>query len=145
MINPLVYYVAMTYYVDQSGKIEDTAKSTVLAFSDNSRHGSIMIKASDKRSLQVYYRDLGKPRLFIIQLFSVLLARLIDIYQLYNLKLVIDREYIGQETLITSYVTMLINANKRNQNKSLIMRFGHVGKTSDVLPCIRILLKASRQ
>ena len=60
----------MKIEIDQSGKVEDTAKPTVIAYANgNSR--AILIPASNKRQLQELYRRVGKPRLFIPQVFAL--------------------------------------------------------------------------
>jgi len=59
------------YQIDQSGKIEQTNKVTIVAFS-NDKSGSVMLSASDKRALQEIYRKAGKPRVFPTQVFAAL-------------------------------------------------------------------------
>lgn len=61
----------MSYQIDQSGKIEQTSKVTVIALS-NSKQASIILKAKDKRDLQGIFRQAGKPKVFTIQVFSAL-------------------------------------------------------------------------
>lgn len=55
----------MNIEIDQSGKIENTNKDTVIAFSDDTC-GSILIKAVDKREIQKIFRDIGKSRIFYL-------------------------------------------------------------------------------
>ena len=71
----------MKIYIDQSGKIEDTAKPTVLAFS-NRTSGSIIIRAIEKRKLQNIYRKAGKPKTFIVQVFASMVYLLIKFHKL---------------------------------------------------------------
>lgn len=59
---------ATKYQIDQSGKIEQTNKLTIVAFS-NDKSGSVLLSASDKRVLQEIYRKAGKPRVFPTQTF----------------------------------------------------------------------------
>lgn len=66
----------MRIEIDQSGKIEDTSKDTVIAFSDDS-FGGIIIKARDKREIQKIFRKIGKRKIFIYRLFAILIFLLI--------------------------------------------------------------------
>lgn len=118
----------MAYYIDQSGKIEDTARPTVIAFSDSVSSGSLILPGNDKRFIQRYYRNLGKPRLYVLHTFSVLIVRLISLYRLHKAGIVIDREYTGHEALTISYISFLLK--QRLPTDRLDVRFGHVGKTT---------------
>ena len=66
----------MIIEIDQSGKIENTSKNTVIAFS-NEIFGSILVKAKDKREIQKIFRKIGKPRIFVYRLFAILIFLLI--------------------------------------------------------------------
>ncbi len=61
----------MSFELDQSGKIEDTARATVIDFA-NDHHGAIKIAAAEKRFLLEVYRLLGKPKMFTLQVFLAL-------------------------------------------------------------------------
>lgn len=67
----------MNYQIDQSGKIEQTNKRTVIALS-NFVQATIMLKAKDKRDLQEIYRLAGKPKVFSTQVFAALTYLLIE-------------------------------------------------------------------
>ena len=60
----------MTYQIDQSGKIEDTSKPTVLAMTNGQTY-SILIPAKTKREIQEIYRRLGLTRFYIYEIFSL--------------------------------------------------------------------------
>lgn len=62
----------MSIQIDQSGKIEDTSRPTILAAS-NSVKFSIVLSAKEKRRLQQKFRKIGYPRLFIDYVFAALL------------------------------------------------------------------------
>jgi len=51
----------MVYEIDQSGKIEDTSKDTVLCIS-NGYYLSVKLKAKTKRQLQKIFRKNGQTR-----------------------------------------------------------------------------------
>lgn len=90
----------MKIEIDQSGKIENTSKLTVLTFS-NDKNGSVVILAKDKKMLQSYFRRIDKPRLFAVLGFTVLVFILIKSYLANGCSIVIDREYPGFEDFIS--------------------------------------------
>lgn len=90
------------YELDQSGKIEDTARNTVLAFS-NDHFGAITLSAKEKRKLQELFREIGAPKLFIYYVFSALIILLLKSQKIS--KIIIDIEYRGHEKTIESLVT----------------------------------------
>lgn len=123
----------MTYYIDQSGKVEDTAKPTVLAYSNEYTSASLILPAKDKRLLQSYYRARGKPRRFIIEVFACLLALLICKFHLIKIGILVDTEYSGHGDDIAN-ITGLIVTRYKNQgdDKALKIMFGFVGKSHPV-------------
>lgn len=120
----------MRYQIDQSGKIEQTNKVTIIAFS-NRKHGSIKLAAKDKRYLQSIFRHAGKSKSFILQVFSALLYLIFEKFKLEKTMVIIDKEYPGHEVLIKSYLIQL--ANKRGKIKLFPdeLRFGLIGKGSN--------------
>ena len=67
----------MKYQIDQSGKIEQMSKDSVIAYSNNSK-ASILIPRKLKRRLQEVFRLHGFTKLFIYYLFSVGIYYLIE-------------------------------------------------------------------
>lgn len=120
----------MSYQIDQSGKIEQTNKNTVIALS-NSIHATIILKAKDKRDLEDIYRRAGKPKVFSIQVFSALTYLLLEKSQIESGIVYIDKEYPGHENLIKSYVTQLISKRSKVKIDPEDIRFKLVGKTSN--------------
>ena len=57
----------MSFQIDQSGKIEDTAKNTVIAFS-NDIQASVFISKKTKRQVQEAFRYHGEISFFIDQI-----------------------------------------------------------------------------
>lgn len=117
----------MKFQIDQSGKIEQTNKDTVLAIS-NGKKFSILLKARDKRLLQDIYRIFfNKQRQFIYEVFSALLYILIS-----NVKpqtrVIFDKEYPGQESLIK--LLLLKFYDEQGKTAPANIGFGLVGKTS---------------
>lgn len=101
----------MDVEVDQSGKIENTSKNTVIAFS-NKIFGSIFISAKDKREIQKIFRGAGKSRIFVYKLFVILIFLLIKKHLKKIDHIIIDDEYPGKGCLIKSFLFQEIK--KRN-------------------------------
>lgn len=92
----------MSIQIDQSGKIEDTSKATVLAAS-NSQKYSVLLPAKEKRRLQEHFRLIGSPRLFIDYIFSMLLYYLI--LHTTSTSFTVDTEYSGHTEIIEDLLT----------------------------------------
>ena len=118
----------MKIEIDQSGKIENTSKDTVIAFSDGIRK-AIRISSNDKREIQAIFRRIGKPRIFIYKLFAILIFLLIRDHLKELDEVVIDEEYSGQESLIKTYLAQEIRKAAPSFDLQLIS-FGRVGKKS---------------
>lgn len=88
----------MPKQIDQSGKIEQTNKDTILCLS-NDDWDAIKISAKTKRQLQEIFRRNGQNRNFVLFTFSAGLAILIDRNSRLH-HLIIDREYYGHEAVI---------------------------------------------
>ncbi|KKQ66700.1 MAG: hypothetical protein US86_C0004G0018 [Candidatus Daviesbacteria bacterium GW2011_GWA2_38_24] len=129
--------------VDQSGKIEQTNKITIIAFS-NGKHGSVKLKASDKRYLQDIYRQAGKSKSFTLQVFSALLYLLFEKFKLEKTMVFIDKEYPGHEPLIRSYLVQLASKRGKIELTPEDLRFGLVGKGSNAHGVSSKAFKANR-
>jgi len=112
----------MAYEIDQSGKIEQTNKDTVIAYSNN-RQYAIIIHRRVKRKIQEAFRLHGFTSLFIYYLFSVgvyflieHLARVSDI--------TIDTEYTNKDKIIKGF---LHNFLKKNRKPAHNIRFARIG------------------
>lgn len=109
----------MSVEIDQSGKIEDTARDTVLAASNGEKH-SVIIFARDKRKLQEKFRLAGKPELFVYAVFATVLYFLVKLLK--NKRVVVDIEYFGKTDTIQKMVTAL--------NKEINTEWKLIGKNS---------------
>ena len=125
-----IQHKSQNYQIDQSGKIEQTNKVTVIAFS-NGRHGSVKLSAKDKRYLQDIYRQAGKPKSYTLQIFSALLYLLFEKFKLQKTMITVDKEYPGHETLIKSYLIQLADKRDKVTLSADEIRFGLVGKGSN--------------
>ena len=111
------------YQIDQSGKIEQTNKNTVIAFSNGIKY-SVLIPKKLKRQLQEIFRIHGFTSLFIYYLFSVgVYYLLVKIEQ--RSDITIDIEYPGKDKIIKQFVTGLLIKNKKAEHEINFARIGN--------------------
>lgn len=96
----------MNFEIDQSGKIEDTAKDTILCLSNDEWY-AVRIPAMVKRQLQERFRRNGQIRNFVLFTFCAGLARLLRVVKP-KTKVVIDREYFGKEPVIKNVLERML-------------------------------------
>ncbi len=118
----------MRIEIDQSGKIENTGKNTIIAFS-NDEFKSIFISAKDKREIQKIFRRAGKQKVFIYRVFAVLIFILIKDHLKKIHQIVIDEEYPGKSVLIKSFLLLEIRKINPQFLKENI-NFQKIGKKS---------------
>lgn len=117
----------MIVKVDQSGKIEDTRRLTVIAYS-NGKKKILVIKAREKRRLLNAMRALDYPKkTFIFKIFAALIFLLIKSSKKLT-EIIIDREYPGHEGTIKNIFQNLLRKSK--QKKKPKINFKEIGKTS---------------
>ncbi len=118
----------MQYQIDQSGKIEDTSRLTIVAFADG-KAKSLKISAVEKQKLIKIMRELDYPRnIFIFKIFAGLIYLLL-IKEKWNSgdSLLIDREYPGHEGIIKD---ILSNLFRKMFSQLPVIEFGEIGKKS---------------
>lgn len=118
----------MHYEIDQSNKIEQTERDTVLAIT-NDLSLAIVLKSKDKRLLQQIFRDRGEPKVFIFFVFAALLAiLLVEVSP--ESAVVVDHEYLNHEDLIKLKLKQFLTEHSR---KELFdnLRFDSIGKKSN--------------
>ncbi len=110
--------------IDQSGRIEETNRDTIIAFS-NEEQFSVRIPARVKRQLLEVFRRRGKPDLFKYKTFALGVSILLQKSKISpkNLSLVIDREYPGHENLIKDIIWSHLNPE-------IEINFESIGKKS---------------
>jgi hypothetical protein len=119
----------MRVEVDQSWKIENTNKHSVLAFSDGFA-SSVLIPAKDKKLLQEFFRAAGKPEMFVYRTFAILAYHLVkDCLDKID-TIVFDREYPSKEALIKDLFLQLVRKDKPDFDKNSIW-FDEIGKKSN--------------
>jgi hypothetical protein len=114
------------YHIDQSGKVEDTARTTVIALS-NETQISVILKSSSKHRIQTILHELGKPQQYILLTFSALLAITIKTHSNCH-SVTIDTEYLGHNDLIKEKT--LLYLKQLGYPKTIDIRFGFIGKRS---------------
>ncbi|OGG18916.1 hypothetical protein A3D78_05670 [Candidatus Gottesmanbacteria bacterium RIFCSPHIGHO2_02_FULL_39_14] len=117
----------MRIEIDQSGKVEATAIKTVIA---DSKGHYITFSAVDKQSLQHIYRLANRPRMFVYEVFSVLVA--IIIKQTYSPEnsYTIDTEYLHQDDLIINLILQYLKKMKIYPDKDYVS-ISQIGKKSE--------------
>lgn len=109
----------MRIEIDQSGKIENTSKNTIIAFS-NGVFKSILIRATDKRKIQKIFRESGRARIFVYRLFAVLIFVLIKKHIKTINQIVIDEEYPGKSGVIKNFLLQEIRKVQPNFSKEIV-------------------------
>jgi len=118
----------MKIEIDQSGKIENTSKDTVVAFS-NGISASILMRAADKREIQKIFREAGKSQIFIYKLFAIMIFLLVKPHLNKISEIIIDNEYPGKSGVVKDFLmrkVKKINPKFHRENIS----FGNIGKKS---------------
>ena len=119
----------MKVEINQSNKIEQTNKDTILGLADNKTF-TILINRKIKRKLQEEFRKQGKPRLFVYRTFIGGVVLLLKYAQIKNLsQVVIDKEYYGKDKVLKS---MLLEMWSRYFTEVPEITFDKIGKKSKV-------------
>lgn len=118
----------MRIEIDQSWKIEKTNKLTVIAFS-NSKNGVISIKSREKKLIQKYFREIGKPRLFAHFTFAALVFLSVRKEISNGDQIYLDREYPSYEKLINQKIKEFVKENTHLKNISI--HTTNIGKNSN--------------
>lgn len=118
----------MRIEIDQSGKVEDTSKATVVAFS-NDINRVIRISSQEKKLIQRYFRSIGKPKLFMVLTFCALVYLLIYDFINKNFEIVIDREYPGYDYFIKDQLIIFAKHFHKHLKRDQI-KISQIGKKS---------------
>lgn len=130
----------MRIEIDQSGKVEYTDKDTVLAFS-NGKFRSIKIRAKEKRKVQLVFKKLKRPEMFVYKMFAVLVFLLVRETLNEIQTIVIDTEYTGKDDLIKTFLKRILIKSKRDFDVSNIY-FKRLGRK---VSCHKIAIEVYRK
>ena len=111
------------YLIDQSGKVEHTAKPTIVALA-NGKILTIKISAVEKRKLIGAMKEIDFPKQFYVyKIFATLIFILLK--KAKTKRVIIDREYPGHESIVKDMLIYLFTKNELNLPE---IEFGLVGK-----------------
>lgn len=113
----------MKYQIDQSGKIEQTNKNTVIAFS-NGKQRAVLIPRKVKRQIQEAFRKQGSTKLFIYQLFSAGIYFLIKDFK-HEETIIVDLEYPNKDKIISQMLCRLLISHSKPAHKFHFARIGN--------------------
>lgn len=116
----------MAFQIDQSGKIEQTNRHTIVALANGKRR-TVKITSTQKHNLIKTILELDKPKKkYVHKIFAALLFLLLKDEAIKE-PIMIDREYYGHEADIKNILLQLF---EKHQRKSPEIEFGLVGKKS---------------
>ena len=116
----------MKIQIDQSGKVENTNKLTIVAYA-NGKTKILKINAREKRKLIMAMREIDNPKqIFIYKIFAGLVFLLIKSNK--STSFTIDKEYPGHEPFIKEVILQLF---KRNGILAPRLDFALIGKNSE--------------
>lgn len=115
----------MKIEIDQSGKLEDTHKPTVISFSGE-KDKTLIIFSTEKQKTQKYFRKINKPTVYVYVTFAILICLLLKNERSIG-EIVIDREYPGKEPDIKNYLLQFLRKSGREMDKRDIS-FHELGK-----------------
>lgn len=118
----------MRVEIDQSGKIEQLNKNTVIAFSNKYQY-SVLIPKQIKQKFYRLYR--GKTKNLRYRLYIIGIYYCLKNYLSQQESVIIDCEYIGKDNLIKSLLLNLIKREHQHPINSGIIRFSRIGKNSN--------------
>lgn len=112
----------MIYEVDQSGKVENTSKDTIICIACSYDHYGLVARSNDKRRIQKLFRSIQHSRHYTIFTFSALIA--IALSRFPRQAILIDNEYDGHFADITRTIRAMTDY------RPIQISFGWVGKKS---------------
>lgn len=111
--------------IDQSGRVEETNKTTIVALADKNEAFTVALHPGDKKLLQTIFRKNGKPKVFPIVVFADLVFIAMLKSKNFPRELIIDMEYPGHENTIKNIIRTLC-ARYRKEFPEIY--FANIGK-----------------
>jgi hypothetical protein len=113
----------MHFEIDQSGRIEETQRDTVIAIANRRIQVSIRVPRKVKRKLKLIYRKQNRPKIFAVRTFASSIALLIRKSKIKPTRLIVDIEYPGYERIISEIIKEILRNN-------FSVQFKNIGKSS---------------
>lgn len=113
----------MRYQVDQSGRIEETNRDTIIGIASKKNSFTLRISARLKRQLLEIFRRQGKPKVFPMVVFGIVVGLAIKRSKFNVSDLDIDIEYPSHNHLIKGFIGSVVE-------KEISYRFKSIGKKS---------------
>lgn len=111
--------------IDQSGRVEETNKITIVALADKKKSFTIALIPKIKKELLTIFRKNGKPKVFPIVIFADIVFMTMLRSKIFPPELIIDMEYPGHENSIKNIV---ITLSRRFKKKLPEIYFANIGK-----------------
>jgi len=118
----------MRLEIDQSGKVEKTNQPTVIGIS-NKDSITIILPKKEKQKLQKIFRELGRPKLFVLKVFAALTVIALKYFPGRIDEIVIDEEYTGYDHLLIEIITSYLSKIGGNISPSIYIK--RIGKQSN--------------
>ena len=113
----------MKYEVDQSGRIEETYRPTIISIANKEYSYTVKINSKIKRLIQSKFQKMKKPKMFGVYGFASGVIILVRNSKIKNSVIIIDIEYDGYNKILKEiFIKYLDN--------SLEFRFENIGKKS---------------
>lgn len=113
----------MKFEIDQSGRIEETNRPTIISVANKEYSYTVKIDSKIKRLIQKKFQIIGKPKMFGVYGFASGVIILVKSSKIKNSVIVIDIEYDGYNKILKEIFTKYLD-------KSLEYRFLNIGKSS---------------
>lgn len=111
--------------IDQSGRVEETNKITIVALADKKKSFTIALLPKTKKELLAIFRKNGKPKVFPIIVFANIVFMTMLRSRTFPQELIIDIEYPGHDNTIKNIVITLC---RRFKKKTPEIYFANIGK-----------------
>jgi len=111
--------------IDQSGRVEETNKITIVALADKKKSFTIALLPKSKKELLEIFRKIGKPKVFPVVVFANMVFMTMLRSRTYPPELIIDIEYPGHENTIKNIIITLC---RRFKKKVPEIYFANIGK-----------------
>jgi len=112
------------YKIDQSGKVEDIGRDTVLAIC-NGKSFTVKISSKTKIGIRKMFGKSGRGNIYVYRVFSILIFLLIRSCGFVVNEVIIDEEYTGQEKTLINMLSQLFTQNRSKRPEIYFARIGN--------------------